>query len=52
MDMKNGMDSYAASETEEEIVKYPTPDKQYAGALRYCSYESLQTGAAGKPAKK
>jgi hypothetical protein len=37
--------------TEEDIAKYPTPDKQYAGAMKYCAYDSIQTGAMGKPAK-
>ena len=37
--------------TEENITKYPTPDKQYAGAMKYETYESLQTGAMGKAAK-
>jgi hypothetical protein len=36
--------------TEEDIAKYPTPDKQYAGAMKYCAYDSIQTGAMGKPA--
>jgi hypothetical protein len=36
---------------EEEIAKYPTPDKQYEGASKYETYESLQTGAIGKSAK-
>ena len=37
---------------EEDITKYPTPDKQYDGAKKYETYESLQTGAMGKSAKK
>ncbi len=41
------MDNY----TEEDIAKYPTPDKQYAAAMKYCAYESIQTGAMGKAAK-
>ena len=36
---------------EEEITKYPTPDKQYPSASKYSSYESIQTGAMGKAAK-
>jgi hypothetical protein len=36
---------------EEDITKYPTPDKQYEGAMKYETYESLQTGAPGKAAK-
>jgi hypothetical protein len=36
---------------EEEIAKYPTPDKQYEGAKKYETYESVQTGAMGKSAK-
>ncbi len=32
---------------EEDITKYPTPDKQYDGAKKYETYESLQTGAMG-----
>jgi hypothetical protein len=35
----------------EEITKYPTPEKQYDGAKKYETYESLQTGAMGKSAK-
>jgi hypothetical protein len=38
-------------ESEEYITKYPTPDKQYEGAKKYSTYESLQTGAMGKAAK-
>jgi len=34
--------------TEEDITKYPTPDKQYEGAMKYETYESIQTGAQGK----
>ena len=41
------MDNY----TEEDITKYPTPDKQYEGAMKYETYESLQTGAMGKETK-
>ena len=41
------MDNY----TEEDITKYPTPDKQYASAMKYCAYDSIQTGAMGKAAK-
>jgi hypothetical protein len=33
---------------EEDITKYPTPDKQYEAAMKYCTYESIQTGAMGK----
>jgi len=36
---------------EDYIVKYPTPDKQYEGATKYETYESVQTGAMGKEAK-
>jgi hypothetical protein len=36
---------------EEEITKYPTPDKQYEGAMKYETYESVQTGAMGNSAK-
>jgi len=50
MDMNTGMET-AAMDAAEEIVKYPTPEKQYEGAKRYETYESLQTGAAGKSAK-
>jgi len=46
------MDNYAAVEAAESINSYPTPEKQYEGAKRYETYESIQTGAAGKPAKK
>ena len=47
------MEDYAKMEMEsdEYITKYPTPDKQYAGAMKYCTYESPQTGAMGKAAK-
>jgi len=38
-------------ESEEYIIKYPTPDKQYASNMKYETYESLQTGAMGKAAK-
>ena len=37
--------------SEEDITKYPTPDKQYEGAKKYETYESIQTGAMGKSAK-
>ena len=40
-----------AMESEEYITKYPTPDKQYEGAKKYETYESIQTGAMGKAAK-
>jgi hypothetical protein len=40
------MENYA-----EDITKYPTPDKQYEAAMKYCTYESIQTGAMGKAAK-
>jgi len=40
------MDNYT-----EDITKYPTPDKQYEGAMKYDTYESLQTGAMGKETK-
>jgi hypothetical protein len=36
---------------EEDLMPYPTPDKQYPGAAKYSSYESIQTGAMGKAAK-
>jgi len=36
---------------EEDITKYPTSDKQYEGAMKFQSYESVQTGAPGKKAK-
>jgi hypothetical protein len=47
------MENYAKMEMEsdEYITKYPTPDKQYAAAMKYCTYESIQTGAMGKAAK-
>jgi len=32
----------------EELEKYPTSDKQYEGASKYETYESIQTGAQGK----
>ncbi len=34
--------------TEEDYAKYPAPDKQYEGATKYETYESIQTGAQGK----
>jgi hypothetical protein len=47
------MENYSKMEMEsdEYITKYPTPDKQYEGAKKYETYESLQTGAMGKAAK-
>ena len=33
---------------EEDLMPYPTPDKQYPNAAKYSSYESIQTGAMGK----
>jgi hypothetical protein len=45
------MEDYAKMEMDEYITKYPTPDKQYEGAMKYCTYESIQTGATGKSAK-
>jgi hypothetical protein len=36
---------------EEDLMPYPTPDKQYPGAAKYSSYESIQTGAMGKAVK-
>ena len=36
---------------EEDLMPYPTPDKQYPNAAKYSSYESIQTGAMGKSAK-
>jgi hypothetical protein len=36
---------------EEDLMAYPAPDKQYANAAKYSSYESIQTGAMGKAAK-
>jgi hypothetical protein len=38
-------------ESDEYITKYPTPDKQYEGAMKYETYESLQTGAERNNAK-
>jgi len=35
----------------EDITKYPTPDKQYEGAMKCKYHESVQTGAPGKAAK-
>jgi hypothetical protein len=32
----------------EDLQKYPTPELQYEGAMKYCTYESIQTGAMGK----
>lgn len=34
----------------EELEKYPTPELQYESAMKYCTYESIQTGAMGKMA--
>ena len=36
---------------EEDLMPYPAMDKQYPGAAKYSSYESIQTGAMGKAAK-
>jgi hypothetical protein len=36
---------------EEDLMPYPSPDKQYPNASKYSSYESIQTGAPGKAAK-
>jgi hypothetical protein len=36
---------------EEDLMPYPSSDKQYPGAAKYSSYESIQTGAMGKAAK-
>jgi hypothetical protein len=36
---------------EEDLMPYPSLDKQYPGAAKYSSYESIQTGAMGKSAK-
>jgi hypothetical protein len=33
---------------EEYFEKYPTPELQYENAMKYCTYESIQTGAMGK----
>ena len=33
---------------EEYLEKYPPADKQYEGAIKYETYESIQTGATGK----
>ena len=35
---------------EEDLMPYPAPDKQYQGAAKYSSYESIQTGADNKEA--
>ena len=45
------MENYAKMESDEYITKYPTPDKQYESAMKFQSYESVQTGAMGKAAK-
>jgi hypothetical protein len=48
-DSQNGkMDSMGL---EEDLMPYPSPDKQYPNAAKYSSYESIQTGAMGKAAK-
>ena len=36
---------------EENLMAYPSSDKQYPNAAKYSSYESIQTGANGKKAK-
>ena len=36
---------------EEDLMPYPSMDKQYPNAAKYSSYESIQTGAMGKAAK-
>lgn len=36
---------------EEDYTFYPGSDKQYDDNRRYMTYESIQTGAAGKKAK-
>ena len=36
---------------EEDLMSYPSSDKQYPYAAKYSSYESIQTGAMGKAAK-
>ena len=36
---------------EEDLMPYPAMDKQYPGAAKYSSYESIQTGAMGKSVK-
>ncbi len=33
---------------EEDMKPYPDPDKQYESSMKYCTYESIQTGAQGK----
>jgi hypothetical protein len=37
---------------EEYFEKYPTPELQYENAIsmKYCTYESIETGAPGKMA--
>jgi len=45
------MDYPMQMEMEQEIAKYPTPDNQYESAMKYCTYESIQTGAMGKITK-
>jgi hypothetical protein len=35
---------------EEYFEKYPTPELQYENAMKYCTYESIETGAPGKMA--
>ena len=36
---------------EEDLMPYPSSDKQYPNNGKYSSYESIQTGAMGKAAK-
>ena len=36
---------------EEDLMPYPSMDKQYPNASKYSSYESIHTGAMGKSAK-
>ena len=48
---KTGLEEEVMENYKEDITKYPTPDKQYDGAKKYETYESVQTGAMGKSAK-
>ena len=45
------MQDYAALEAAQNMPSYPPADKQYDGASKYTTYESIQTGATGKLAK-
>jgi hypothetical protein len=45
------MENYRLEDITMQRRYCPSPDKQYEAAMKYCTYESIQTGAMGKPAK-